>query len=156
MWQQSLVRNLPARSSHIAEPKMMQQLPEMLMMQAAMKAPRRPSLSATTPPLTAPNMAPMTKIEANKLKESTSALNSGGRHRAAGCKEERGPDSPMEKPKERAPQATINVKRKVRVRVSGIMCTSPSTDGRGVVWGDMLYSCVSAIASGSFSVPSCH
>ncbi len=119
----------------------MQQLPKMLMMLAAMKAPRRPSLSATTPPLTAPNMAPILRIDANKLKESASPLNSRGRHKVAGCRDERGPESPMEKPNESAPQATINVNRNVRVRVSDVMCTSPaSTDvlGLALVPGDML------------------
>ena len=121
---------------------MMQQLPAMLMLHATMKAPRRPSLSAITPPLTDPNMAPMFKREANTLNKLMSPRNSEGRHiLVAVVRAERGPVSPMERPKERAPQATSMVNSAVRVRVAAVMgISSPSMDGRGDALGDMLKS----------------
>jgi hypothetical protein len=144
--------HLPALRIHTEEPNMMQQLPNILTTHAIMKAPRRPSLSATTPPLTAPNIAPIFSIEANqpKLAFTSPAWNSEDRHFSG--RAERGPVRPTEKPNERAPQATSSVKRKVRVRASDVIGSSadslPSTDGRGVVFGDMDTSSDCAIPPG--------
>ncbi len=57
----------------------MQQLPSMLMEHATRNAPRRPSLSAKTPPLTAPNIAPRFRRETNKENKFLSPKNSEGK-----------------------------------------------------------------------------
>jgi hypothetical protein len=83
-------------------------------------------------------MAPMFKIEANKLKvvKNDEMLlfpsNSAGKQRFSGCREDRGPVSPIENPNERAPQDIIKANRKVRVRVAGVIGSSsaPAADER--------------------------
>jgi hypothetical protein len=122
---------------------MMPQLPITFTMHETIKVTRRPSLSARTPPLTAPNIAPMFKIELNKAKEFRSPWNSGGRHKLRGFSEARGAVSPMGMPNEREPHVNIAVKRKVRMRVSVVMGISsmlgPSMGGRSEDLGDMLH-----------------
>jgi hypothetical protein len=128
---------------------MMPQLPMMLITHVAMKAPRRPSLSAMTPPPTAPNIAPMFNMELKRVKEFTSPLNSGGRHKSRGFSEARGPVRPTGRPNDSEPHAKIAVNIKLRARVSVDIGTSsllgPSIDERGDVFGDMLYSSDCAI-----------
>ena len=122
---------------------MMPQLPITFTMHETIKVTRRPSLSARTPPLTAPNIAPMFKIELNKAKEYRSPWNSEGRHKLRGFSEARGAVSPMGMPNEREPHVNIAVKRKVRMRVSVVMGISsmlgPSMGGRSEDLGDMLH-----------------
>lgn len=90
-------------------------------------------------------MAPMFKMELNKVKDLTSPWNSGGRHKLRGFSDARGPVpvSRTGRPNESEPHAKIAVKRKLRVRVSAVIGTSsllePSTDARGDIFGDMLY-----------------
>jgi hypothetical protein len=115
----------------------MQLLPKMLMEHATKNAPRRPSLSAMTPPLTAPNMAPRLRRETNKEKTLLLPPNSDGRQSVvAEVRAERGPVRPMDKPNESAPQATRTVKSTDRLRdsvVKGVASSLAAGPGDGLL-----------------------